>query len=146
MKKMILTAAIIMSTLCSFALDNEVSSKVLDAFKTEFTGAKEVTWTAGDNFYKASFVYNDQHVTAFFNVDGQMFAMTRNISSLDLPMSLQTSLKKEGYSNYWISDLFEVSNDEGTTYYITLENADARVVLKSEGTLSWSQYRKTTKA
>ena len=144
MKKMFLTLAIALSTLSSFAREVEVSSKVLNAFRSEFAGAKEVTWTAGDNFYKAAFIYNDQHVFAFYSMEGEMMAMTRYISSLDLPMSLQTGLRK-GYGNYWISDLFEVSNDEGTTYYITVEDADSKVVLKSDGPAVWNLYQKTTK-
>jgi hypothetical protein len=58
---------------------------------------------------------------------------------------LQTGLKKD-YSNYWISDLFEVSNSDGTGYYITLENADSKVVLKSTGGDNWKTYQKKTKA
>lgn len=144
MKKMMLTLVIALSALSSFAIEPEVSSRVLTAFKNEFTGAKEITWTTGSNFYKASFVYNEQYVTAFYSTEGELMAMTRNISSLDLPMSLQTSLKK-AYSSYWISDLFELSNDDGTSYYITLESADTRIVLKSEGTSGWNVYKKSTK-
>lgn len=147
MKKIIITLAVAISTLSSFAGEGKenVSKKVLDAFTTEFASAKEVTWTAGDNYYKASFVYNSQHVFAFYNTDGEMLGMTRYISSLDLPMNLQTGLKKS-YSQYWISDLFEVSNSEGTGYYITLENADSKIVLKSTLGGNWKVYEKTTKA
>ena len=45
MKKIIVTLAIALSTLSSFAGEVKVSSKVLDAFKTEFASAKEVIWT-----------------------------------------------------------------------------------------------------
>lgn len=145
MKKMILTLAVAMSTLCSFAREVEVNSRVLNAFKSEFSSAKEVTWTAGDNYYKAVFVYNDQHVSAFYGKNGELLAMTRYISSLDLPMSLQTNLKKS-YSDYWISDLFEVSNNDGTAYYITVEDADSKIVLKSDGTSGWEVFQKSTKA
>ncbi|MBC7948378.1 MAG: hypothetical protein H7Y42_10895 [Chitinophagaceae bacterium] len=145
MKKIIITLAIALSTLSSFAREVEVSSRVLDAFKTEFAGAKEVSWTSGENYFKAAFVYNDQHVTAFFSTEGELLGMTRYISSIDLPISLQSSLKK-GYNNYWISDLFELSNNDGTGYYITLENADAKIVLKSTSGSSWTVYQKTTKA
>lgn len=147
MKKIIMTLAIALSTVCSFAGDNEVnvSSKVLDAFKTEFSGAKEVSWTQGDNYYKASFVFNDQYVFAFFSTDGSLLGVTRYISSLDLPISLQADLKK-GYSNYWISDLFEVSNSDGISYFITVENADTKTILKSTGGEKWSVYKKRTKA
>jgi hypothetical protein len=145
MKKIILTLAIALSTLCSFAGDVTVSSRVLDAFKSDFSSATEIAWTANHDYYKASFVFNDQHVSAFYNMDGELMGMTRYIRSLDLPISLQANLKK-GYSNYWISDLFEVSNHDGTSYYITLENADSKIVLKSSGGENWRSYQKVTKA
>ncbi|MGZ8517547.1 MAG: hypothetical protein ACXWWD_09360 [Chitinophagaceae bacterium] len=69
--------------------------------------------------------------------------MTRNISSLELPISLQTNLKNN-YSKYWISDLFEISNNEGTSYYITLENADSKIVLKSDSN-KWNTFKKMAK-
>jgi hypothetical protein len=145
MKKIIITLAIALSTLSSFAREVEVSSRVLDKFKTEFAGAKEVSWTAGENFFKAEFLYNDQHVFAFYSTTGELLGLTRYISSLDLPINLQASLKKS-YSSYWISDLFEVSNEDGTGYYLTMENADSKIVLKSAGGGSWEVYKKTAKA
>ena len=145
MKKVIITLAVALSTLSSFAREVEVSSRVLDKFKSEFAGAKEVSWTAGDNFYKAEFVYNDQHVFAFYSTAGELLGLTRYISSLDLPINLQANLKKN-YGNYWISDLFEVSNEEGTGYYLTMENADSKIVLKSTGGGSWEVYKKIAKA
>lgn len=146
MKKIILTLAVALSTMCSFAADVKVSTRVLDAFKTDFASAKEITWTANNDYYKASFLFNDQQVAAFYNMDGELMGMTRNIRSLDLPLSLQANLKK-GYSNYWISDLFEVSNHEGTSYYITLENADSKIILKSSAGNDWRTYqKKITKA
>jgi hypothetical protein len=147
MKKIIITLAITLGTLSSFAgeVKENVSSRVLDAFKTEFASATEVSWTAGSNFYKAEFVYNSQHVSAFYNTEGELLGLTRYISSLDLPINLQAGLKKN-YSGYWISDLFEVSNSDGTGYYITVENANSKIVLKSTGGQGWNLYKKTTKA
>jgi hypothetical protein len=145
MKKIMLTLAIALSSLASFAGEENVSSTVLNAFSKEFDGAKEVQWTNGKDCFKASFVFNSQHVIAFYNLDGELMGLTRNISSLDLPISLQTSLKKD-YSGYWISDLFEVSNADGTNYYITMEKADGKVVLKSGIGSKWSVYKKVIKA
>ncbi|MET0466378.1 MAG: hypothetical protein ABW007_24690 [Chitinophagaceae bacterium] len=145
MKKFILTIAIAISSFLAFANETNVSTAVKIVFDREFAGAKEVSWTSGTGFYKASFVYNGQHVAAFYSFEGEMLGLARNISSLDLPMTLQSSLKKE-YGGRWISDLFELSNAEGTTYYITLEQADSKVVLKSENGSQWSVYKKTSKA
>ena len=74
-----------------------------------------------------------------------MIAMTRNISSLQLPIALQASLKNK-YESYWISGLVEMATDEGTCYYITLENADTKLVLKSDVNSDWSNYKKQRKS
>jgi hypothetical protein len=145
MKKMILTLAIAVSSLAVFAGEVNVSSTVLRSFSTDFTDAKEVKWTEANDYFKASFVLNDQHVTAYYSIDGVLFGTTRNISSLDLPLSLQANLKKE-YSGYWISDLFEVSGTEGTQYFITLEQADKKVILRSDNSSKWSTFKKLAKA
>lgn len=145
MKRIILTLAIAISSFAVFANEVKVNTTVLNAFNSEFADAKDVQWTSGQSYYKASFQYNDQYVTAFYGFDGQVLGVARNISSLDLPMNLQTSLKKE-YSGRWITELFEVSNEEGTHYYITLEQADSKVTLKSSNGSKWSVYKKATKA
>ena len=145
MKKIILTLAIAVSTLSAFAGEDNVSPKVLDAFKTEFTTAKEVEWTAGSNYYKATFTYNGKHVFAFYNTDGELLGLTRYLSPVDLPIGLQTNLKKN-YSKYWVSDLFEVAKNNGTSYYITLENADTKIVLNAADGNDWSVYQKSRKA
>lgn len=144
MKKMILTLAIALGTLSAFAGEEKVAPKVLDAFKSEFSSAKEVAWTVSDNYYKAAFTYNNKHVFAFYNEEGELLALTRYMSSNDLPMALHNALKKN-YSEYWISDLFEVAKEDGTTYFVTLEDADTKIVLKAtDGT--WSVHQKTRKA
>lgn len=144
MKKMILGLAFALSSLASFAKDENVSQKVLDAFHSSFATVSQVEWANGSNYYRASFVYNNKHVFAYYDLDGQLMGLTRYLSSTDLPLNLQTSLKND-YSDYWISDLFEAAREDGTTYYITLENADTRIVLKSTGTLEWEQYKKFRK-
>jgi hypothetical protein len=144
MKKIIIMLAVTISSLAAFAGEENVNKKVLNAFSQEFAGAKDVKWTTNETFYKASFVFNGQYVYAFYQLDGELLAMTRNISSLDLPISLQTSLKK-GYEGYWISDLFEISNNEGTKYYITMENADSKLVLKSTNAGDWASFKKSAK-
>jgi hypothetical protein len=144
MKRLFVTLAILVS-LSSFANPTEkVSSAVLASFNNTFKNVAGVEWTVGDNFYKANFSLNGQFVNAFYSVNGEMIALTKNISSTQLPLSLQTSLKEEA-QNFWIADLFEVANEEGTTYYVTLEDADQKLVLKSESN-SWTTYKKIQKS
>jgi hypothetical protein len=144
MKQIIMTLAIAISSLTAFAGEEIVSKPVLNAFNREFSTAQEVKWTSGTDFYKATFVLNDQYISAFYNTEGELMAMSRNISSVNLPLKLQAKIRNE-YAGYWISDLFEMSGEEGTNYYITLEKGDSRVVLRSEDNTDWSVYRKTAK-
>lgn len=160
MKKMILTLLIAVSSFAAMAGgaftpnafgtmakegEENVNKKVLDAFKTEFTTAKEVEWTTGSDFYKASFKYDEKYVFAYYSLDGDLLGLTRYISPADLPMSLQINLKKKS-NGYWISDLFEVAKNETTSYYITLENADTWTVLKSSGGSNWGIFKTVKKS
>ena len=144
MKKMIMTVAIAFSTIAVFAKDEKINPQAVNAFNTEFNTAKEVKWTTTSNYYQAAFTYNDQHLFAFYNLNGEFTALMRYISLTDLSLNLQNDLKK-GYKGYWISNVFEVAKNGETSYYIILENADTRVTLKSTGN-EWERFQKVKKS
>jgi len=118
---------------------------VQQAFQNNFNGATNVEWTISENLYKASFTYNGQVVSAFYSADGTQLALTKNISSDQLPVTLQAELKKN-YDGYWVSDLFELNDANGVNYYITLETGESKLVLKSQSSFSWGVFQKTKKA
>lgn len=142
---MMLALVLTLSTSFAFTGEEAVNKKALNSFKSDFVGATDAAWTSGSNYYKVIFTLNDQKLFAYYNATGEFMAVTRYISSFQLPLNLQRNLKKS-YSNYWISDLFEVSSNEGTDYYVTFENADTKIVLKSAGGSDWSLYQKSKKA
>ena len=143
MKKIIITLAVIISSFSAFATE-EVNSIVLNAFKKDFAGVKGVHWTSINGYYKAAFIFNDQHITAFYQTNGRLLTLSKNISSLDIPVSLQLKLKNN-YGDYWISNLLEIAGKEGTSYYITLEKADFKLVLKSIDFDRWTPFKKIVK-
>ena len=145
MKKIMIALVILITVMRTTAFANEiiVKQEVLNAFKIEYSSAKDVNWTVGENYYKASFTMNDQKLFAFYTIDGEFLALTRYVSSLELPENIQNSLRKQ-FKEKWITDLFEVVNSEGTLYYATLENADSKIILKS-ATGYWTLYRKDEK-
>ena len=146
MKKIVLSLAIVICGMgAAFAGETEVDARVLDAFRKDFTTAKEITWTQAAHYYQASFLYHEQYVTAFYTTEGELMGLTRNISPVDLPLALQGDLKRN-HADYWISDLFEAATEKGTTYYITLEDADSSIVLKSSNARNWETYKKVKKA
>jgi hypothetical protein len=126
-------------------VEPKVAPIVLKSFENTFSAAQEVDWTVASNFYKVEFAMSGQYITAFYGIDGSLMGVTRNISSLQLPITLQADLKKD-YSEYWITDLFEVANEEGTSYYITIENSETKIILKGSASTNWSTYQKSRKA
>lgn len=146
MKRLLVTLTIALSfiSLSSFANGEEVSPRAIESFNSSFKNATEVKWTVTDNYFKADFVMNGQYVSAFYDVQGKMIALTRNISSLQLPIALQVDLKKN-YNNYWITDVMEMATEEGTSYYITVENADTQLTLKSNYD-TWNTFKKQCKS
>jgi hypothetical protein len=141
---MITAVLSIINTKASASDDIKVSAAVLSSFNSSFKNASEVAWKSAGNYYKADFALNGQYIAAYYDATAELIAVTRNISSLQLPITLQTSLKKS-YESYWISDLFELSDDTGTSYYVTVENGDAKITLRSTVN-GWTVYQKQRKS
>jgi outer membrane lipoprotein-sorting protein len=147
MKKRILTLALLLTVgLSSIFANNEekLNQKAANSFKEEFSQATDVRWENSKEFSKVTFKLNDQVMFAYYSEIGKLMAVTRNIVSGQLPISLQSSLKKE-YKSAWISDLFELASDDETSYYVTLESTEYTIVLKSTGTQGWSVFKKERK-
>lgn len=148
MKKRILFLSLALMSLTAFSYADvapaTVSKYVVTSFNKQFSNASNVKWENTENYIKAQFMVNDVVLSAYFNRNGDLIAVTRFISPSQLPLELQSSLKKVA-SNHWISDLFEIQSEAGTSYYLTTENADQIVVLKSEGTNGWQVFQKEKK-
>jgi len=140
----ILALSLVLGT-ASFANNDEIiNQKAEQSFKKEFSQAKDVRWQKSGDFVKATFTLNEKVLFAYYNESGDLVAITRNITTDQLPITLLTTFRKN-FSGYWISDLFEMVSGGETSYYITLENADHKVVLKSEDFASWETYKKEKK-
>jgi len=150
MKQFILSIATMLMmgvSISAFAAKNEdgtVNQLIVKSFKKDFNGASNIIWEQRDTYTKATFSLHGQVLFAYYNNNGDLQAVVRNITSDQLPISLLSSLRKE-YGNCWISDLFEIVSDDQTSYYVTLEDSDKKVVLKSQGTEFWSEFRKEKK-
>jgi len=116
-----------------------------NSFKKEFSNASVIRWDNYKAFTKATFTMNGRVLYAYYTNGGELLAVAGNILSDRLPVTLQTELKKN-YSGYWVTDLFEVASEGETDYYITIENPDYVLVLKSNGSDEWSMYSRKKKA
>lgn len=145
MKKIVVVLGLLAVMGTSNAYPSEkVSPRVLASFKSEFSSAKNVEWDTGNNYFRAAFLLNEQRVFAYYSVEGELISIARYISTLQLPINLFSNLKND-YTKYWISDLFEVSNSDGLHYYVTLETADTKLMMRSSNGGSWTTYSKNKK-
>ena len=146
MKKIIMILALTLTITSSFAFTGReaVNSQTLNTFNSEFVGATDATWTISKSFYKVSFTMNGQILSAYYSKSGEFMAVSQNISSVQLPGNLKKSLKKF-LTNSWITNLFEVTNFNETSLYVTLETADTKLVLRSDNGGKWIVFQRIEK-
>ena len=143
MKKFLLTLTLICSlfTVTALANDVKVTSQVLSAFKTSFNDAKNVKWAEVKGLYQAQFTMDDEQYSAYFDAEGKMLVVARFITPNQLPYGLKTTLKEEAGDNT-ISFVFELTDDEGTHFYATIQKGDKKEMLQSSGSRKWVAYNK----
>ena len=146
MKKILLSLALIFTTGLSitFAQSSKTDNYLQASFNEHFSTAKDIIWKQTKNYSEATFTINDQVLTAYYNGTDHPFAISRNIAPAQLPLSLIADIKRN-YADYWISDLFELMINGHSEYYITLEKADKKLIMKSDDANEWSRYKTAAK-
>lgn len=141
MKKLafILTAAVTIFSATAFASGSEkVSSHIKEAFQKNFLSAQNVEWRKVKDFYFASFKMNGSDVEAAYDEQGELLAMSREVKTTDLPLSISMELA-EKYADYTITQkALEINFDGTTAYYLTASNEKRILKLKcySNGDIS----------
>jgi hypothetical protein len=145
MKKLLILIAIVFATQFSFASETPAASLAKSSFNRDFYTATNVEWQHTDSYEKVSFAMNATVMNAYYTPDGELIAVVRNIIAEQLPLKLLIELKKD-YGCFWISDLFEVVNESQDDYYITVEDADTKLILKAKVNKSWKVYKRIAKS
>jgi hypothetical protein len=148
MKKILFASflALTMMSTAAFAAPNDrVDEQISASFQNDFVSAKHVLWEKCDDYSKATFTMDGQVMYAYYSNDAKLLGVVRNITSDKLPIGLFREIKKN-YNDHWISNLFEMSADGSSSYYITLEDADEVLVYKSNGSDGWDLYKRTKKS
>lgn len=123
----------------------KVSSTVRSAFAQKFKAVSNVSWKAGEELYFVQFLQSNQFFTAVFSTDGEYVALSREISTKDLPLKVANALK-ENYADHQLSAVAtEIVMDGETAYYITAENDRFSKILKCGTEGSLSVFKKTKK-
>ncbi len=139
-KLFIATAASLAIAFGAFAKSTSSTNTIaIKQLKAEFKDAANVTWSSTQsNLTEASFEWNGQRLHAFYNAEGTQVAVSREINEDKLPLKAQQTIKNK-YEGYKIAEAIEYNGtEEGLSYYVSLENANKKIILNisAEGTVS----------
>lgn len=142
MKKTILSIAIVLavfSTAFASPTGSDVNVRAIASFQKDFQRASDVRWAETSNYAMATFSMDKETLLAYYDFQGNLIGVVHHILTTSLPQHLQKDIKKQ-YGNYWVSELFQVTYDDGVNYYIQLKNADETIILSTEGAYGWHKY------
>lgn len=128
----------------SFARNtNNGGDNVNAYFHKDFQQAELIDTKTNSDYTRFTFSMSGMILNAYYSNKGELLAVTHNITSTQLPMTLLMQIKRN-YSNFWISDLFELNSEGESNYYITLENSDKKITLRSSEN-EWNIFSRSTK-
>ena len=142
MKKYMIALSFFCSLYITGSYAQEVTNTaVLNSFKSSFDVAQDVNWSQVKDLDRADFTMDDQQVVAFFGSEGDIVATSRDVTLLQIPLSLKTGLKKN-FGDYTLVSIFELNDENGTAYYATIKNEKREYTLKSNTSGEWMIYKK----
>ena len=130
MKKIILIAATAFLSLAGFANVDPVNGRVLEAFRTTFADAKNVQWKSLDEsgLFQATFTYQNNELSAYYNEEGEMVAMAHYIDKANLPIMVAKAIK-ERFPDHVLQTAIEKIAYGATTYHITLNSPKSALLV-----------------
>jgi hypothetical protein len=116
----------------AFAGPAAVNAKVVSHFSAAFKSAKEVTWTATEQFNKASFVLNNEQVNAFYDPYGNLIGTSKTMKFDKLPKNaIETIVSGYSYPEYQLQECIEFVNAKNeTSYYVSMESLNESIALE----------------
>jgi hypothetical protein len=131
-KKLLITACIAgILSVSVFNAQAEISQKVLQSFHLIFANAKHVKWTEYPDHYFVSFSQNDVLIKASYDRDGNLLSTLSYYSEQYLPLNILYNVKK-AYPAKTIDIVTEVSNPDGTAYFVQLRDNKGWTIVKAD--------------
>jgi hypothetical protein len=145
MKKIILAAFALVSSFAVFANDPGVNEKVLEAFNKTFQQAQDVSWSTSGENYQVKFTQNAIASRVYYDKEGNILKTYRYYKEESLPLLIISKVRSR-YSEKSIHGVTEVSSENGTYYYIMLEDKTHWMEVKSDSYGSLKVEKKFKKA
>ena len=112
------------------ANDGETVSKEVQAsFKKVFPSAEGLTWNVAGDLLRATFILDGHRTLAYFDEEGRFAGSLRSLFFNQLPLASMTAIDKK-YPGADITEVYEITNDEGTSYLISLEATQKKYKVK----------------
>lgn len=128
MKQVILILSLfVLAITKSFAAD-PVSSAVEKTFQSKFAGATDVKWSEANGYTVANFVQEGKKKFAYFTSGGELVVVAEPIHQLSADQ--QESLE-ESFRGYTITEAYKMKSNEGTRFYLVIENQKESLILNN---------------
>lgn len=145
MKKLLMATLIVATFVTSaFAIPTKVHYLARKNFSNEFKTASDISWTSTADYIKATFVFDNQKIEAFYAPDGEKIGTSRGISIDELPLKAKRAFAKK-YDSYTVKEAILFEGTEENAYFINAENETENVIVKVYDDGSVSIFKKTKK-
>ena len=145
MKKLFFAALLAISVATSaFAAGTNVNASVLRNFKMDFKNATNISWTAAEDYAKATFTVNNVKTEAFYNAEGELIGTSKNIELDELPVNAKRTFAKK-FDGYTVKEVIHFEGSNESAYYLSAENNTEAVIFKVGENEQLTTYKKTKK-
>ena len=120
MKKQFLSLSLLLTIAAatSFANTKIISGPgVEEVFNSEFTGARDVSWSRQGDYQKATFVLAGHRTIAFYDDNNEFAGCIRDIFFDQLPITVMKAIDKR-FAGADFQEVREITNNEGTSYLL----------------------------
>jgi len=146
MKKTFFSLVLVLIASIGFSFASPiVNEKVLEAFKKTFYNPQEIQWFENAEGYEVNFRCDDANSKVWYDKEGNILRTYRYYNEFKLPPFISGRVKKR-YPDKNIFGVTEITNAEGVSYYIKLEDEKNWITIKadSQGFLEvHEKYRKS---
>ena len=138
---MIFFFAVAVATGFSTASHAEVSEKVKKLFNESFRDVTNVHWSDYQQYYEVKFTRASISTRMLYDTDGNILETYRYYGEDQLPPMLISKLNHK-YTDREIFGVTELSSENGTTYYIVMDDAKNWYTVQSDEKGHFDQIRK----
>src|SRR5437868_3408441 len=146
MKNLILSAllAVTVATTAFATGESNISSFVLNSFRQDFKDVSNVTWTTKTDFARAAFIQNHRKMEVFYDREGNLIAISKNIALDELPVNAKRAFAKK-YEGFTVKEAIKFNGTGEQSYYLSAENEKESVIVKVDQDEQLSVFEKTKK-